>query len=61
MGVPEQWLGWGRALAGMLSPDTELLTSHCCSCFPELSPRKAGVQPGILTVQELPQPGEVRG
>lgn len=52
-----QSAGWGgeRICLGCSAPDTELLTSCCCSCFPGPSPRKAGVLPGTLTAWELEQ------
>lgn len=54
VGGSEWCLGWGRALAGGLSPDMGLLTPCHWSCSPGLSPKRAGVLPGTLSVQGLP-------
>lgn len=54
MGGLDLWLGWRRVLAGRLSPDIGLLTPCHWSCSPGLSPKRAGVLPGTLSVQRLP-------
>ena len=47
------WGGEGLRLGG-LSPDMGLLTPCHWSCSPGLSPKRAGVLPGTLSVQGLP-------